>query len=171
MRATASDNGLPRGTTKSRRRRGRVSGESNIHLPAFVLGLAGLAGCSTPGGGPVPSQHVPEVAVAWVTGQTTDGFHFPIACPGSEMLVLFGNARFQMTCDRLERVRATMVDATPVEPEGEQAGAPSKQAQALKCYLVVVPDFQTVPGVLTDMRRAIAAKRAGPLDCALIRYG
>jgi hypothetical protein len=148
-----------------------VSGEWNIHLPAFVLGLTGLAGCSTPGGGPVPIQHGHEVAVAWVTGQTTDGFHFPIACPGSEKLVLFGNARFQMTCDRLERVRATMVDATPVEPEGEQAGAPSKQAQPLKCYLVVVPDFQTVPGVLTDMRRAIAAKRAGPLDCALIRYG
>ena len=147
-----------------------MSGGSNIHLPAFVLGLCGLAGCSTADGGPVPIQHGHEVAVAWATGHTTDGFYFPIACPGPEKLALFGNARFQMTCDRLERVRATMVDVTPGEPEGEQAAAPSKQARPLKCYLVVVPDFKTVPGVLTDMRRAIAAKRAGPLECALIRY-
>jgi hypothetical protein len=142
----------------------------NIHLPAFALGLLCLAGCSTPDAGPAAIHHSHEVAVAWATGHTTDGFYFPISCPGPEKLVLFGKARFQMTCDRLERVSATMVDVAQDESAGDEATAPPKQPQPLKCYLVVVPDFKTVPGVVTDMRRAIAAKRAGPLDCALIRY-
>jgi hypothetical protein len=139
---------------------------------AIALAAALLVGCSTarvqsaPGG-----NHHHEVAVAWATGSATDGFHFPISCPGPQKLVLFANAKFQMSCDSAERVESTMSDVVTDEPAPDGAD-PSKamNRQPLKCYLVVVPDFKTVPGVVTDMRKGIAAKRTGPLDCALIRY-
>lgn len=44
------------------------------------------------------------------------------------------------------------------------------KGRRLDCYRVVVPDFNTAPGVVTDLQKGIVAKRSGPLDCALIRY-
>ena len=136
---------------------------------ALSLLALGFAGCSTPDANPSSSNHSYEVAVAWAAGATTDGFYFPISCPGPEKLVLFGQARFEMSCDHLEKIRSKMVDVAPDEPGGQEPAAPGRTRQ-LDCALVVVPDFKAVPGVLTDLRRGIAAKRAGPLDCALVRY-
>ena len=137
---------------------------------AIALAAALLIGCSTARVESTSSgPHHHEVAVAWATGSATDGFHFPISCPGPQKLVLFANAKFQMSCDSAERVESTMYDIVSDEPAPDGAD-PSKARKPLKCYLVVVPDFKTVPGVVTDMRKGIAAKRSGPLDCALIRY-
>jgi hypothetical protein len=138
--------------------------------PAIVLIALVLAGCSSPGAQAPSSRHHHEVAVAWATGSTTDGFHFPISCPGPEKLVLFGNAKFQISCDGSEKVKSTKADLAPYEPASDGSDAPARKSEPLKCYLVVVPDFKTVPRVVIDMRRAIAAKRTGPVDCALIRY-
>jgi hypothetical protein len=135
----------------------------------IVLIALVLAGCSSPGA-QAPSSHHHEIAVAWVTGSTTDGFHFPISCPGPEKLVMFANAKFQMSCDGSEKIRSTMAEPAPYERASDDSGASARKTEPLKCYLVVVPDFKTVPGVVTDMRRAIAAKRTGRVDCALIRY-
>ncbi len=143
------------------------------HCDRRTLALVGivLAGCSTARVDAPASRHQHEVAVAWTTGTTTDGFHFPISCPGPEKLVLFGNAKFQMTCDSSEKIKSTMTDVAVDEPAGDEADPPkARKTQPLNCYLVVVPDYKTVPGVVTDMRRGIAAKRTGPVDCALIRY-
>jgi len=140
---------------------------------AIALAAVVLAGCSTArvDPAPSPSRHHHEVAVAWAVGATTDGFHFPISCPGPEKLVLFGNAKFQMSCNSSERIESTMAEVAPDEPAGDDADpSKPKKRPPLKCYLVVVPDFKTVPGVVTDMRRGIAAKRTGPVDCALVRY-
>ena len=136
---------------------------------ALVLMALVPAGCSSPRA-QAPSSHHHEVAVAWATGSTTEGFHFPISCPGPEKLVLFANAKFQMSCDGTEKIKSTMADLAPYEPGSDDSAAPASKSEPLKCYLVVVLDFKTVPGVLTDMRRGIAAKRTGPVDCALIRY-
>lgn len=135
----------------------------------MVLVALILAGCSSPRA-EAPSRHHHEVAVAWATASATEGFHFPISCPGPEKLVLLGNAKFQMSCDGSEKIKSTVVDLAGYEPASDDSGAPARKNGPLKCYLVVVPDFKTVPGVVTDMRRAIAAKRTGPIDCALIRY-
>ncbi len=108
--------------------------------------------------------------MAWATASSTEGFHFPISCPGPEKLVMFGKAKFQMTCDSSEKIKSTPVDLAGYEPASDDSGGPARKDAPLTCYLVVVPDFKTVPGVITDMRRAIAAKRTGPVDCALIRY-
>jgi hypothetical protein len=158
--------------TAPRRQRGHMSraeAGQQSNGPAIVLAALILAGCSSPRG-QAPSGHHHEVALAWATGSTTDGFHFPISCPGPEKLVLFGNAKFQMSCDGSEKIKSTMADLAGYEPASDDSSAPARKSEPLKCYLVVVPDFKTVPGVVTDMRRAIAAKRTGQVDCALIRY-
>ena len=138
--------------------------------PGIALVALIAVACSTPGEQLPPSRHHHEVAVAWATVSATDGFHFPISCPGPEKLVLFANAKFQISCDGSEKIKTTMTEVAPEEPASDDAGAQARKSPPLKCYLVVVPDFKTVPGVVTDMRRGIAAKRTGPVDCALIRY-
>jgi hypothetical protein len=137
----------------------------------LAFGLA-ASGCSTSRAGPtVAGRHSYEVAVAWATGTAVDGFYFPIACPGPEKLVLFGQTRFQMACDDRERIHSATVDVPPDQPgDGDAPAAAPRSAPRLDCALVVVPGFKGVAGVLTDLKRGVAAKRAGPLDCALIRY-
>jgi len=138
-------------------------------VSALMLVAIVLTGCSSPLA-QRPSRHHHEIAVAWATASATEGFHFPISCPGPEKLVLFGNAKFQVSCDGSEKIKSTVVDLAGDDPASDDPGAAARRKGPLKCYLVVVPEFKAVPGVVTDMRRAIAAKRTGPIDCALIRY-
>ena len=132
--------------------------------------VALLAGCSGPRADPSASRHGHEVALAWAAGSSADGFHFAISCPGAEKLVMFASSKFELSCDGKEKITSTRADAGPGEVAGDAAAAAQPKMPSLDCYLVVVPNYKGIPGVLTDMRRAITAKRAGPLDCALIRY-
>jgi hypothetical protein len=140
------------------------------HQPAIAIAAFVLAGCSSPGAAPPIGNHRHEVAVAWATGTTTDGFRFPIECPGPEKLLMLGNARFQLGCNASEKIKITRVDLAPDEPGSDAPEVASKKRPVPDCYLVVVPDYKTVAGVLADMRKGIVAKRNAPLDCALIRY-
>jgi len=79
-------------------------------------------------------------------------------------------SRFGLGCNAKEKSTGASMDVGPDESAGDAAAA-SAGKPSLDCYPVVVPGFKDVAGVLTDMRRGIAARRTGPLDCALIRYG
>jgi hypothetical protein len=129
---------------------------------------AALAGCSTTGADPRARAHAYELALAWAQGESTEGFHFPITCPGPQKLAVFKTFKFELSCNAKERIDATPVDIAPEEPPADAATPPKKPA--LDCALVVVPAFKDVAGVLRDLRRGIEARRAGPVDCALIRY-
>jgi hypothetical protein len=139
------------------------------HRSALAAVLVALAGCSTPGADPPATHHAYELALAWAAGASTDTFHFPISCPGPEKLVLFKALKFELRCNAKEHIDSTPVDTGREEPAAEPAAAPAK-LPSLDCYLVVVPAFKDVAGVLTDMRRGIEARRTGPVDCALVRY-
>jgi hypothetical protein len=147
---------------------GARSWQSN--WPAVAITAFVLAACSTPTAQPQASGHRHELAVAWAAGATTDGFHFPIACPGPGKLVMLASARFQLSCDASEKIKTTRVELAADEPGSDEPRLAARKRPPLDCYLVVVPDFNTVPGVVTDLRKGIVAKRSGPLDCALIRY-
>jgi hypothetical protein len=136
---------------------------------AVSLGLSALAGCSAPHAGSPAGRHAYELALAWAAGASTDGFHFPVSCPGPQKLVLFRGSKFELSCDAKEKVASTPIDVSPDESAGDAAPA-SPANRPLDCYLVVVPGINDVAGVLADMRRGIAARRSGPVDCALIRY-
>jgi len=135
-----------------------------------AIGLCSLAGCSNPVREAPALHHRHEVALAWGADKTTDGFHFPIACPGPGKLVLVRKIKFQLTCDEAEKIQATMVGVASDEPEGDEAASAANKRPSLECSLAVVPNYAGIARVLDGLRNAVEAGRSGPLHCALIRY-